>query len=235
MPTYGWAVFILPYKEQTALYSELDIDNIPLWQRYSSQSTDDDRRLLQTSIASYRCPSDMTAPLNARQFGGLSVANGRFQLATSNYVGNSGPGAVNGSNGTQDGNGVFYGNNAVESDKNLGHKITDLLGGASNTFAVAERCGMLKDENHFAANWAGNGIQNGSNDYAFGRTCFRTAWHLNQSVESATATNAGKYAASTHTGGGNFSFGDGSCRFISETISTDVYQDLSNRNSGANY
>lgn len=38
--------------------------------------------------------------------------------------------------------------------------------------------------------------------------------------------------ASDHTGGANFAFGDGSVRFISETISTAVYQQLGNRHDG---
>ena len=223
---YGWAVFIMPYIEQGALYDALDVGNVPLWQRYSLHSvrTEEDVRLLQTRIANYRCPSDSTAALNPARFSQLDAAE-RFDIATSNYVASMGPDAGNGSNGTEDSRGVFHGNSK--------YKLQTIPDGTSNTFFVGERCGMLKGENHLAANWAGNGRPNQTNPWAFGRTGFRSGWNLNQSVVSASSENAGKYAASTHPGGGNFCLGDGSVRFISETISATNYRNATLRDSGA--
>ena len=229
-PMYGWAVLIMPYMEQGALYEALDIGNVPLWQRYSLPSvrTEEDVRLLQTRIVNYRCPSDSTAALNPERFSNMSEEN-RFDIATSNYVISIGHGGeYTANNGTGDNGGAFHGNS--------NYKLQSIPDGTTNTIFVGERCGMMKGENHTAANWAGNGRPNQTNPWAFGRTAFRSNWHLNQSVASASSAgtndNRGKYSASTHPGGGNFCLGDGSVRFISETISTTNYQNATLRDSG---
>ena len=38
--------------------------------------------------------------------------------------------------------------------------------------------------------------------------------------------------SSSHAGGGNFAFGDGSVRFLRDRINTQVYQRLGNRDDG---
>lgn len=210
-PNYGWAVAILPFMEQAALYDELDPGTIPLYERYTSSATDEDKRLLQTPIAGYRCPSDVTKDLNDK----CNFGSNHFQIATSNYVGNVGTAAT-----TQliDGGGVFYGNSYLG--------LKDVIDGLSNTLMVGERDGgpsLVNNRNYCAAVWAGVGNNNSIGNHGVGRTLQRGGFLINfDYAEAGSPENMGKGMSSLHPGGVNILLCDGAARFLPETVDRDA-------------
>jgi len=132
-PGWGWAAYIMPYMEQTALYNSLTHVDLSV--------TDDQNRLArETPIKMFRCPSDIGSDLS--DLGG-------YQAATSNYIGVFGSielhdavEAVVGG-GQCLGDGVFYHNSRL--------RFRDLRDGLSRTFMVGER-GTKED---YYSTWVG--------------------------------------------------------------------------------
>ncbi len=157
--------------------------------------------LQRTRPSTFVCPSSVDRPLNG-------------DWATSSYAfstGSVGPSVGTGS-AAKVNNGMFIYINA--------HTVADCLDGLSNTFFVGEVidshtsdgrnrwmvAGRHRDSLRSTQNPlntpTGQGIVHGGNNSAF---------------------------ASRHPGGGNFGLGDGSVRFISETIDLAIYRALSTR------
>ena len=146
-PNYGWATFILPHIEQTAMYEQLDPMGTPLYNRYTATATAADQALLQTPFKVYRCASD-TGPDTATSinFG----SSNHFRVALSNYVGCAGwSNTPNYPVRDLDAGGMLWGS----SNLNL-LAATD---GTSNTLLVSER--RFRDDH--AATWLGVGHNNG--------------------------------------------------------------------------
>lgn len=204
---YGWAVNILPFIEQTALYDTLDPGRIPLYERYTASATAADKALLQTPIDAYRCPSDVTGKLNNKMKFGPTE---HFQIATSNYVCNLGTTATQ---GLVVSDGVFYGNSFLG--------LKDMIDGTSNTLFVGERDGgPSKDpnSNFGAAVWAGVGRNSSIGWESVGRTGLRGGFTVNFDYAFAGAPqNMGKGMSSLHPGGMNILLCDASVRFLPET------------------
>ena len=233
-PQYGVFVFLLPYMEQTAFHSTLDIENYPLWSRYHANSTAEDRQLLQTRLDIYRCPSDSMGTLNdQRQFGNAN----RFQIAVANYVASAGNGdpSNNLSNAASEPRGIYDSAGAFFGNSNL--KLSMIDDGTSNTVFFSERCGTLKGVPFYAAAWAGNGQMSTNGSQAVGKVAFRCNFTpINRDYYSmppnADQNNVGKGVASTHSGGVNVCVGDGSVRFVTETIDSTLWSNLCRRLSG---
>jgi prepilin-type N-terminal cleavage/methylation domain-containing protein/prepilin-type processing-associated H-X9-DG protein len=108
-----------------------------------------------------------------------------------------------------DNNGMFFLNSKVRYD--------DIPDGSSNTIFVGEK-----------KNGGDLGWMSGT------RATLRNTGTLINNVTLGTTTNAnpvGGYA-SFHPGGANFVFGDGSVRFLKNTVNPTVYERLGNRHDG---
>jgi len=249
-PSWGWAVFILPFMENQQLYDNLNPKTRKLSDLYKTGAAAADRALLQTSIPGYRCPSDDTPALNGlQQFGN----NNFYQLATSNYAACTGTdpqgsyrAVYNSATNTPynapyydyDTGGMFHGvldktatgipSNCVTTGAGLGPngvQMQTVRDGTSKTLAVGERASLNR-----AAVWAGAG---NSTDFGpagtcrtFGRPGFQLNWDY---VAAGDPANPGKGFDSGHTGGVQFGLADGAVVFIQEQIDGTTMSRLANR------
>jgi prepilin-type N-terminal cleavage/methylation domain-containing protein/prepilin-type processing-associated H-X9-DG protein len=251
-PYWGWNVFIFPYMEQTSLYDGLGVTSRMLQTvcrgNVLAGTTDtltaDDKILVQTVIPSLRCPSDSGDRLNSdtTHFGNTNktvyLSKETNPVAKSNYAACMGGYNANDSvaSATSGNEGVFWANSSVAMEQ-----IDD---GTSNVIFAGESCTQIHGVKFFAAAWLGVGnpgcvgdgsqstITTGSvdNDAGVYRAVRRTKFDI--LINTARDANYNKAFSSLHTGGANFVFGDGSVRFISETINTDMYGYLGQTNSG---
>jgi len=221
-PKYGWGVAMLPFIEQNNFYEALNPGQILLRDRYTGGATTEDMQLLQTPIAAYRCPSDVTGDLNDKEPFGSS---NHFDIATSNYVGNLGSSSADRARTSE---GLFYGNSY--------HNFKDITDGMSNTLLVGERDGsnsLAPNESYEAAVWAGVGGAHSIGKAAVGRNTTRAFLINHDYAFAGQPQNMGKGMSSLHPGGVNIVLCDGSTRFLPETIDQDdVLRPLVMRNDG---
>jgi prepilin-type N-terminal cleavage/methylation domain-containing protein/prepilin-type processing-associated H-X9-DG protein len=236
-PFWGWSVFIMPYLEQTALYDRLDPQGRPLSDLYRSGAAAADIQLLQTTIPTYRCPSDMTPALNPLQFG----ESRHFDIATSNYVGSAGNQCLNLPSGWPcqlrdhvDHGGIFFGRFDRRATDPVwgpgsgpaGVPAARVRDGLSNTLSIGER-----SEVHHAAVWAGAGRPRLENENA-ARTLGRPFPINIDWIQIGMPANNGKGFSSRHLGGAHFVFLDGSVHYLQDTISSTLLGSMSNRQDG---
>ncbi len=201
---WGWSVELLPYVEQQPLYNQLSPNTRTLQNAFQTSLP-----LLQTPLSVFMCPSDTVTPLNTnRPF--KTIAGGTStQIAISNYPGNGGNAGDTG----------FF-----QADKKI--RIADVTDGTSNTIAVGERKSRPQQgttNGAFAAVWAGMSDQTG--ETAGGASngpqgCLRgyTYYRMPDGFSGTGATYPDQGFSSEHTGGANFLLGDGSVRFIRDSV-----------------
>jgi prepilin-type N-terminal cleavage/methylation domain-containing protein len=200
---YGWGTHILPYIEQGALFSQINPPDLYLTSAPNMPAATANNGRLQTRISTYLCPSDPED----------NNPNANFSnYGKSNYVA---------SVGVMDG---------VGSGRDR-QKIQTIADGSSNTMMVSERDSRLG----LAAIWPGNSAQTG------GSNRFIANWRPNtRYLGSRGASCCGEggttsqmpgeipgrdpclrlNASSGHTGGINAVLGDGSVRFLRDSIET---------------
>jgi prepilin-type processing-associated H-X9-DG protein len=232
-PFWGWSVFIMPYLEQTPLYDRLDPMGRPLSDLYRAGAAAADIQLLQTTVPTFRCPSDMTPALNPLQFG----ESRHFDIATSNYVGSAGNQCLNLPSGWPcqlrdhvDHGGIFFGRwdrraNPPGSGP-AGVPAASVRDGLSNTLAVGERSHV-----HYAGVWAGVGRPRLENENA-ARTLGRPFPINIDWFQLNMPANNGKGFSSPHPGGSHFVMLDGSVHYLQDTISSTLLSYMSNRLDG---
>jgi len=241
---WGWGVFILPYTENTQLFTTLNTGTNEL-DSYLPSPPAAIKAALQTPISMYRCASDNSGALNElMDFGSKATLASGFFLATSNYVGSAADGKVNstnsasnGPNNANDSGGAFFG----FRDSTRGLQLKKFPDGLSKTLLTGERAGAVSagaaaaGQGSYAAVWAGNGWPDkGLNQNGSGRCLGRTsgpespAWPSGYPYKNASGwyinnfdPNSGSFGkgfSSWHRGGASFLLGDGSVRFFSDSI-----------------
>jgi prepilin-type processing-associated H-X9-DG protein len=225
-PSWGWAVFILPFVEQTTIFNTLDpVSKTPQSRLNSNLKVslaDPVSVAMQTKIPLYRCASDTTADLNTLEdFGSLLTSTATDPgLATSNYVGScGGRNGVNPTDGNDPGGALFG-----FKDSKAGLPYGKIIDGLSKTFLVGERCGAssqaeaLTGRGQYAAVWFGHGNSSNAGTNAAGRVYGVTNNNKKLNLFTTSASEIGKYFSSKHTGGSQFLMCDGSVAYLSENV-----------------
>jgi prepilin-type N-terminal cleavage/methylation domain-containing protein/prepilin-type processing-associated H-X9-DG protein len=243
----GWQAKILPYMEQKPLYDQLymsgrdNMGNGIFWWETTFQNG---QQLRVQPLPYARCPSDSSEP----------IMNNIFQSSYSGSLGSQSTPSNNGScnqwqSFSQFGAGVGdHGNDiraaflsGVFSRMGPDIRLANVTDGLSNTIFVGEVLPECHD--HLDGVWGFNGMGNAHastvvpiNNYT---TCFNS---------QAEATGKGGVThpqcwqknnwnfswgfRSRHPNGANFLLGDGSVRFITQTVDHTTYQRLGGRADG---
>ena len=240
---FRWSALaqLTPYLEQTNVYNALDL-TVPLYGggTLQPQAVPFPQNLapLSIKVPTFLCPSD--------QF--------RFVIADrgpSNYV------ACTGSNATGDaltGDGLFYGVN-LDVSANAGARVADVTDGVSNTVAFSEStlgsggtapAGATDNFLYYKnaspltlanCNASTTLVTNRGHLWADG--AFNCGLYNNVLTPNSTQMDcvqhsnpAWKAARSRHTGGVNIVLGDGSVRFVRDSIAFGTWQALGTRAGG---
>ncbi len=241
--SWSWITFILPYVDQGALYTGLNMSfsttGVPA-QTFSAVGTAN-ASLLQTQIAVLRCPADPDYKQilwTDRSDIGNNPPNG---CAISNYKGICGqnwewgtlgpwnpvyaaspPFPANYGQGLDSGDGLLYRSNGPGSAGTArAFTFNSITDGSSNTMLIGED---LPSYSPWCGCWFYSNNVSGT-----------TAITLNF-TGAASQTNGDwgdNYGfASAHTGGANFAFADGTVHYVVNSISTVTYRALATYKSG---
>jgi prepilin-type processing-associated H-X9-DG protein len=218
-PGVSWHLIILPYIEQAPLYAQADISK-------AGYGAAVNQALGAFAVPIFLCPSatstDSASTIDAPSTG--------VKAKTLHYVGNAGP------KGTNPVTGQPYGVNTVSQNQgglaaegilpfipgvqttstpvpmSSSIRITDVTDGTSNTLMVFEASWKGLDAATYRAWPRGAAWNNDSTDRK----------NVANGMRVQTYTTTGTYndvsMGSNHTGGCNVAFGDGSVRFLTETV-----------------
>jgi prepilin-type N-terminal cleavage/methylation domain-containing protein/prepilin-type processing-associated H-X9-DG protein len=213
-PGWGWGTLLLPQLEQGPLYNAANI-NLPI-ESGSGLST------RMTALSVYICPSDRnTGKFTVVREDGSAVT----EAQTNSYAACYGAGMeiadVPGL-----GNGLFV--------RNFSYSLNDITDGSSNTIALGERGSTLTQ-----TPWAGT-PNGGVGILAPGAPSNNPGPTHGAELVLAHAADESLNAFDTapddfwgpHPGGVNFLFGDGSVKFVKQTIALNIYRALCSRNLG---
>jgi prepilin-type N-terminal cleavage/methylation domain-containing protein len=225
----GWTVFVLPFMEQTALYNSFNFSH-PNYNGVNLVPA-------ATPVKMYLCPS------NRLKFNmnGVNPGNGENPpngLAyTTHYYGIMGPKGINPfiAGGTTNfphvttptGHGGFSTSGVLY--RNSSTKLGELTDGTSNTMIVGE---ISWEEANCYRSWgrgaSGNTIGSCKNaEFGIG-----VKPYIATNAQPATPNFNSVSFGSQHTGGAQFAVGDGSVRFVSQSIDMATYWGSLTRNGG---
>ena len=244
----SWMALILPYIEQSNLYNTI---NWNLGMKDSGGRPTSNVAIAQSVVPTYRCPSDASGAVGNGRYGTREWL-GRWpddifgKFGGTNYKGCMGSdwnwgvfaNPMGGTpNGLDGGNGIFVRDENVRgaNPKDV-RNMSQVTDGLSNTLAIGEALPELVSHTWWYgmnATEATSAIPlnyyvgvfrttNSRTNYFGSQTLFAPFWDWNNNYSFA----------SQHPGGGMFTYGDGSTRFISENINLQTYRALGTMNGG---
>jgi prepilin-type N-terminal cleavage/methylation domain-containing protein/prepilin-type processing-associated H-X9-DG protein len=204
-PGWGWGAFVLPFMEQDAVYQQIN------FKRDVGDPANNNTRT--QVLRSFLCPSDNPPPTFTVTDGGSN----RWDLAYASYV------ACNGNDGVDDFTTPPHTGAFVRGIK--GYRIADITDGLSNTFFVADRTSQLS-----YSTWIG-GPTGALNPFLgspgnFGAEVTLLLCHAGPTGPNTPGVFDADSTSSPHRNGVPILFGDGSVRFVNNSISVDVWMAL---------
>jgi prepilin-type N-terminal cleavage/methylation domain-containing protein/prepilin-type processing-associated H-X9-DG protein len=240
-PGWGWLALLLPYSEQTPLYNATNV-NFPTWVSQNSTTVTTQINVFLCPSANNPTPTCMMVDANLKL---LPVANQYFARANYQYSMGWNDTSIQPPNTSYDDpvlgcNGPIYRNSHVTYAG-----VTD---GLSNTVFASEKTPFLADASwvgiipgyrHFAYNAfasAGTGGIGVNYDYPGAILASHSGPSLYESPQVIHPPNSPLGHTdefySLHPGGANVLMGDGSVRFIKQSINLLAWQALSSRANG---
>jgi len=239
----NWFQLTLPYIEQQALFSQFDADRTQYIHNMSGSATPAIAAIARTAISTMCCPSDGNAPGTGAS-GSTTAFQGSYAVCFGGVTWTNGVAATTPIDmASTDGGGYFFRDSKT--------RITDAKDGSSNTLLASE--GIIRG-NTSGAVWGElggfwGGAPHGS--YAFSTfatpntktpdrvyTCKAATYPgapNNAPCESGNTlalTGRWNFARSYHTGGVNAVMGDGSVRFIRDSVDLTTYQAMGTKSDG---
>jgi prepilin-type N-terminal cleavage/methylation domain-containing protein/prepilin-type processing-associated H-X9-DG protein len=244
-PNTGFTLFagILPYVEQVNVYNSIN------YTAGTGAKGLIQRTSLITQINSFICPSDFpqtpyTLAQSNNGYGQSSYAGVAGRLDAYRWYCSCPP--VNYGNGCSGSNewipndGIFYYADSI--------KLAQVTDGLSNTMFVGETARFKNDPDQVFNTWSrseyfGSSLSGVTRIQGFAMTAAKinanlmvpdmgAEWPPNAWLSDPTTLGFGQSGfRSQHPGGANFAFGDGSVKWIKETINIDVYRALSTRSN----
>jgi prepilin-type N-terminal cleavage/methylation domain-containing protein len=209
-PGWGWASYILPNLEQTALQRQINYGlNV-------GSATAPIPAVRATVLPIFVCPSD-------RAVGTFVVTDGganSWVMAQGSYV------ACNGNDGVDDNSTPPHTGAFVRGTK--GFRFADITDGLSNTFFVGERCSTMA-----LSAWAGVPLNaqvpsvRAPGNYSGGSAL--VLGHCGPHLPNDSIVTDADAMSSAHLAGVQFLMGDGSVRIILNSISQASYDAMATR------
>ena len=218
-PGWGWAAIILPQLEQDNLHRQIN---------FAVGIEDPFHTSVRRQVLSvYRCPSD--APPQET----FTVTNGGSpiaEVAFANYVGVGGTFEVSGFPDTN--TGLMIRDRTL---KNRGFRVTDITDGSSNTMLVTERNSKFSPQTTWVGAVTGTLVPPINPAYEEEESHILCTTNTGVAADLRTPNNPLGHvedASSFHTGGINVLFGDGSVRFVRNTIAPATWEAIGTRTGG---
>jgi prepilin-type N-terminal cleavage/methylation domain-containing protein len=232
--SWSWSAYVAPFMELTSQHDTMNVTS--MWAAEAMQLPGV-VEVLQTPVATLRCPSDTGKDLNntGSEYRPADLGGTQYDVATCNYVG------VCDGNGTNIDNRQNYCDGVLYVDSDTAFK--DVQDGTSNVLLVGERaretqharCSRLQSTGAGLAFVIASSNQlshcNRGNCAAVGSVNLGINWDSTV-ADCSNLWNAKSSFHSLHPGGAQFTLVDGSVQFISETIDLTTIRNLGHRKDG---
>lgn len=217
----GWQVFLLPYIEQDNLFN--------LMNPQVSWNNPANTPAYVQKVTSYFCPSASTETSNGggEDFDGVRAFTNHY-LAVLGPIGPNPMGGNYGINPNPAGHGGFGTTGMIIRAQDGSVNMTGVTDGTSNTLMLGESSfarSLTNQENTSYRAWT-RGCDGGACASAKNVTD-----GLNMTVFTGSNFNNVSFG-SNHTGGANFAMGDGSVRFVRQTVDINILRASASRNGG---
>lgn len=216
----SWAIFILPYVEQTAMFAAVEARAAALASGAASGYTISGWTGFDVAVPVFQCPSDPNSPKTQTVSGNPQGAHGNYALCAGNgYFGPTGT--------AENLNGPFYSKSRT--------RMEAIHDGTSNTIFAAEILVVKDTTQHDLRGRYHNAVHGGVifstlnppnttvGDRVNGNYCIP---QNKAPCAAPTAATQAIFARSFHTGGVNSLMGDGSVRLIIDGVDVTIYQAL---------
>lgn len=252
----SWMVYILPYLEMNNIYDKWDFSGLPPGGSGAFNTNNEDL-IKRLTVPAFACPSSPLPKLCTQ----IGINSSTKDIAAVNCVGISGAanGLIPGYNETRYNNmenaGIVSGGGVLIPNGQI--TFAQIRDGSSNVIVASEHSDWITDNNGVPQDWRasqpwgwhigvrGTGIPPKFDDSGFAdnrpSNTVTIRYPINQKTgwaDNVGGAGVGAYVGantplnSAHSGGVNILFGDGSVRFVSESLPLGVLAMLATRDDG---